>query len=32
MAARAVVDCRNLLDPAALRRQGFAYEAVGLPQ
>jgi UDPglucose 6-dehydrogenase len=26
---RAVVDARNLLDPAAMRRRGFAYEGVG---
>jgi UDPglucose 6-dehydrogenase len=26
---RRVVDARNLLDPAALRRRGFAYEGVG---
>ena len=24
-----VVDCRNLLDPAALRRRGFTYEGLG---
>jgi UDPglucose 6-dehydrogenase len=24
-----VIDARNLLDPAALRRKGFAYEGVG---
>ena len=24
-----VVDARNLLDPAALRRRGFTYEGVG---
>jgi UDPglucose 6-dehydrogenase len=24
-----VVDARNLLDPAALRRRGFAYEGIG---
>jgi UDPglucose 6-dehydrogenase len=30
MARRAVVDARNLLDPAALRRAGFAYEGVGV--
>jgi UDPglucose 6-dehydrogenase len=29
MTARAVVDARNLLDPAALRRAGFAYEGIG---
>ena len=28
-APRAVVDARNLLDPAAMRRRGFAYEGVG---
>ena len=26
---RAVVDARNLLDPAAMRHLGFAYEGVG---
>jgi UDPglucose 6-dehydrogenase len=26
---RALVDARNLLDPAALRRRGFAYQGVG---
>ncbi len=26
---RALVDARNLLDPAAMRRQGFAYQGVG---
>lgn len=30
MATRAVVDTRNILDPAALRRHGFVYEGVGL--
>ncbi|HXY44462.1 MAG TPA: UDP-glucose/GDP-mannose dehydrogenase family protein [Acidimicrobiales bacterium] len=30
MAAPAILDCRNLLEPAALRRQGFVYEGVGL--
>ena len=30
MAAPAVLDCRNLLEPAALRRRGFVYEGVGL--
>jgi UDPglucose 6-dehydrogenase len=29
MAAPRVVDARNLLDPAALRRLGFAYDGVG---
>jgi UDPglucose 6-dehydrogenase len=29
MAGRAVVDARNLLDPAALRRRGFTYTGVG---
>jgi UDPglucose 6-dehydrogenase len=24
-----VVDARNLLDPAAVRRRGFAYEGIG---
>jgi UDPglucose 6-dehydrogenase len=27
--ARAVVDCRNVLDPAAMRKRGFAYHGVG---
>lgn len=26
-----VVDCRNLLDPAAVRRRGFTYEGLGRP-
>ena len=26
---RALVDARNLLDPAAMRRRGFAYQGVG---
>jgi UDPglucose 6-dehydrogenase len=30
MAARAVVDARNLLDPAMLRRLGFSYDGIGL--
>lgn len=30
MAAKAVVDGRNLLEPAMLRRLGFAYEGIGL--
>ena len=30
MANRAVVDARNLLEPATLRRAGFTYEGVGL--
>jgi UDPglucose 6-dehydrogenase len=30
MAARVVLDARNLLEPAALRRHGFVYEGVGL--
>jgi len=30
MAQRAVLDSRNLLEPAALRRHGFVYEGVGL--
>jgi UDPglucose 6-dehydrogenase len=25
----AIVDARNLLDPAAMRRRGFAYQGVG---
>src|SRR3954462_8178068 len=29
MAERRVVDARNLLDPAAVRRRGFAYDGVG---
>ena len=29
MEAPSVVDARNLLDPAALRRRGFAYEGIG---
>ena len=29
MAKRAIVDTRNLLEPAALRRLGFAYEGIG---
>ena len=31
MANRAVVDARNLLDPAALRRLGFSYTGIGRP-
>jgi len=31
MAARALVDARNLLDPAALRRVGFSYSGIGRP-
>jgi len=27
--ARTVVDCRNVLDPAAMRKRGFAYHGVG---
>jgi UDPglucose 6-dehydrogenase len=30
MERRAVVDARNLLDPAAMRRTGFAYEGIGI--
>jgi UDPglucose 6-dehydrogenase len=30
MARRANVDARNLLDPAALRGAGFAYEGIGI--
>ena len=26
---RALVDARNLLDPAAMRRRGFVYQGVG---
>ncbi|MGI8778326.1 MAG: UDP-glucose dehydrogenase family protein [Acidimicrobiales bacterium] len=29
LGARRLVDARNLLDPAALRRQGFDYEGIG---
>jgi UDPglucose 6-dehydrogenase len=29
VARRAVVDCRNLLDPAVMRRRGFDYTGVG---
>ncbi len=29
MRRRAIVDARNLLDPAAMRRRGFAYDGVG---
>jgi UDPglucose 6-dehydrogenase len=29
MAERRVVDARNLLDPAAVRRRGFVYDGVG---
>jgi UDPglucose 6-dehydrogenase len=29
LARRAVVDCRNLLDPAVMRRRGFDYTGVG---
>ena len=29
MATRVVVDARNLLDPAALRRRGFSYDGIG---
>jgi hypothetical protein len=29
MATPAIVDARNLLDPASLRRRGFAYTGVG---
>jgi UDPglucose 6-dehydrogenase len=29
LAARQVVDARNLLDPAALRRAGFTYDGIG---
>jgi UDPglucose 6-dehydrogenase len=29
LASRSVVDCRNLLDPAVMRRRGFTYTAVG---
>lgn len=30
MAVPAILDCRNALEPAALRRHGFVYEGVGL--
>lgn len=30
MENRAVVDARNLLDPAAMRRAGFSYEGIGI--
>jgi UDPglucose 6-dehydrogenase len=29
LAARSVVDARNVLDPAAMRRHGFSYQGVG---
>jgi UDPglucose 6-dehydrogenase len=29
VATRTVVDCRNLLDPAVMRRRGFTYHGVG---
>jgi UDPglucose 6-dehydrogenase len=29
LAARVIVDARNLLDPAPLRRAGFTYEGIG---
>jgi UDPglucose 6-dehydrogenase len=29
VASRTVVDCRNLLDPAVMRRRGFTYHGVG---
>jgi UDPglucose 6-dehydrogenase len=31
MSAARIVDCRNLIDPAAVRRKGFAYEGLGRP-
>jgi UDPglucose 6-dehydrogenase len=31
MASPKIVDCRNLLDPAAVRRRGFSYEGLGRP-
>jgi len=31
MAEPSIVDARNLLDPAAVRRMGFAYKAIGRP-
>ena len=30
MALPSILDCRNLLEPAAMRRYGFTYEGVGL--
>ena len=30
METRAVVDARNLLDPAEMRRAGFSYEGIGI--
>ena len=30
MAERAIVDARNLLEPATLRRAGFTFEGIGL--
>jgi len=29
MAAPSILDARNLLDPAAVRRMGFTYEGIG---
>ncbi|MDQ1398753.1 MAG: UDPglucose 6-dehydrogenase, partial [Acidimicrobiaceae bacterium] len=29
MAAPAILDARNLLDPISLRRRGFVYEGLG---
>ena len=29
MRGRGIVDARNLLDPAAMRRRGFSYSGVG---
>jgi UDPglucose 6-dehydrogenase len=31
MSQARIVDCRNLLDPAAARRKGFIYEGLGRP-
>jgi UDPglucose 6-dehydrogenase len=31
MAEPSIVDARNLLDPAAVRRMGFTYKAIGRP-
>jgi hypothetical protein len=31
LAQPCVVDARNLLDPAALRRMGFSYVGIGRP-
>jgi len=31
MKTASIVDARNLLDPATLRRKGFIYEGLGRP-